>query len=90
MIIGKINPMDSRDPRADPDITGQHREEGTYVILPGSAEEVLPDQTVIRDHIAMEVGLEACQKAKTLKIAQEIERNRQKGQKATWQRKSTE
>ena len=91
MIIGeaKTNPMDSRGPRVNPDTTGRHQEEDTYVILLGSAEEVLPDQArvpdnmVTRDHIVMEAGLEAYREAKTPKVAQGIEINRQTSQKAT-------
>ena len=84
-IIGeaKTNPMDSRGPRVNPDTTGRHREEDTYVILRGTAEGVLPDQTVTRDHTVMEAGLEANPEAKIPKVAQGIEISRQTSRKAS-------
>ena len=83
MTIGEVNsnPKDSRGPRAILDTSGRPRKEDTYVILPGLAEEVLPDQT--RDHIEMEIESEAYREAKALEMAQGIERDRQKSQKAT-------
>ena len=83
MTIGEVksNPKDSRGPRVILDTSGRPRKEDTYVILPGLAEEVLPDQT--RDHIEMEIESEAYREAKALEMAQGIERDRQKSQKVT-------
>ena len=91
MTIGEANsnPKDSRGLRVILDTSGRPLKEDTYVILPGLAEEVLPDQTrvpdnmVTWDHIEMEIESEAYREAKALEMAQGIERDRQKSQKVT-------
>ena len=91
MTIGEVksNPKDSRGPRVTLDTSGRPRKEDTYVILPGLAEEVLPDQTrvpdntVTQDHIEMAAELEAYRGIEAPEVAQEIERDRQKSQKVT-------
>ena len=93
MTIGEAdsNQKDSRGPRVDRDTSGRPLKGDTYVILPGLAEEVLPDQTrvpdnmVTRDHIEMAAELEANRgiEAEALEMAQGIERNRQKSQRVT-------
>ena len=83
MTIGEAdsNQKDSRGPRVDRDTSGQPPKGDTYVILPGLAEEVLPDQT--RDHIEMAIESEAYREAKAPEVAQVIERDRQKSLKVT-------
>ena len=91
MTIGEVksNPKDSRGLRVILDTSGRPRKEDIYAILPGLAEEVLPDQTrvpdnmVTQDHIEMAAELEAYRGIEALEVAQGIERDRQKSQKVT-------
>ena len=83
MMIGEAdsNLKDSRGLRVNRDTSGRPLKEDTYVILPGLAEEILPDQT--RDHIEMGIESEAYQEAKALEMAQGTERDQQKSLKVT-------
>ena len=90
--IGEIksNLKDSEDQRAIRNTLGQPPKEDIKEIIPNLVEEVLPDQIivpdnmVIQDHIEMAADLEANRgiEAEALEMAQGIERNRQRSQRA--------
>ena len=94
MTIGKTksNPKDSEDRRAIRDSSGQPLEEDIFEIIPNLVEGVLPDQTIVpdsmvtRDHIEMAANSEVNRRieAEAPEMAQGIERNRQRSQKAIW------
>ena len=93
-IIGEIksNLKDSEDQRAIQNSSGQPPKEDIKEIIPNLVEEVLPDQIIvpdnmaILDHIEMAADLEANQEieAEALAPALEIERNRQRNQRVIW------
>ena len=92
MTIGEIksNLKDLEDQRAIPNTSEQPLKEGIREIIPNLVEGVIPDQIIvpdnmeIQDHIEMAVGLEANLEieAEVPAMGQELERNRQRSQRA--------